>query len=301
MADKFIDLTELSEGLKAIIQAGTKIFPCATYEDLPVEEAYEFYRILGGDHKNEIYTWDYDEEGYVLIGADDIDIVWDDVSNKPLTFTPDSHQHAVSDITDFPATMTPSDHNHVVLDVTDFPETMPPSSHTHLEVDLTVDKYSQSEINTLLLGKVSVVAGKELSANDFTDLDKSKLDSLTESAEIDYTTMSEALNTHKTSSDHDGQYYTEGEIDTALSTKVETSVFSGHTSSTTVHVVAGEKDTWNGKSDAHTHPYRADDWLPPNDHTHSNKVLLDDITSEVKVLATLPETPVANQIVLLEV
>lgn len=43
-----------------------------------------------------------------------------------------------------------------------------------------------------------------------------------------------------------------------------------------------DKNRWDNKSDAHSHPYRSNTWLPPNDHSHINKTILDSI-SESKI------------------
>lgn len=61
-------------------------------------------------------------------------------------------------------------------------------------------------------------------------LDKSKLDSLTESATMDYEIMYNELQTHKTSADHDSRYYTETEIDSKLLP------LNTHKDNSTIHV-----------------------------------------------------------------
>ena len=38
---------------------------------------------MSGEHKREIYHWDEEPEEWGLIGADDIDITWDDIDEKP--------------------------------------------------------------------------------------------------------------------------------------------------------------------------------------------------------------------------
>jgi hypothetical protein len=67
-------------------------------------------------------------------------------------------------------------------------------------VDLT-EYYDKNEVDGLLTNKVDAVEDKGLSSNDFTDLDKSKLDSLTN---VDLT-----------------EYYDKNEVDNLLTNKVD--------------------------------------------------------------------------------
>jgi hypothetical protein len=53
---------------------------------------------------------------------------------------------------------------------------------------------------------------------------------------------------------HDDRYYTEGEVDTKLSAKADSTTLSGHTGNTTVHVTQLNKDTWDAKAEGtHNH------------------------------------------------
>lgn len=83
---------------------------------------------------------------------------WNDLTDKPSTFPPSTHNHddlyfteteadarfsqlghthAYSDITGKPSTFTPSSHTHLFADITDPPATYAPSAHTHAYSDLT--------------------------------------------------------------------------------------------------------------------------------------------------------------------
>ena len=50
---------------------------------------------------------------------DGLNLSWNNITNKPTTFTPSAHNHKWIDITDKPTTFTPSAHNHKWIDITD--------------------------------------------------------------------------------------------------------------------------------------------------------------------------------------
>ncbi len=52
-------------------------------------------------------------------GGDGNQISYTTLSNVPTTFTPTSHNHAISDVTNISSTFATIDHNHVIADVTD--------------------------------------------------------------------------------------------------------------------------------------------------------------------------------------
>ena len=94
------------------------------------------------------------------------------------------HTHTKSEITDFPNTMTPSSHAHGALanggtlnsDITSVNKIAVTDSSNNLKTisKLPLDKVTHQDIT----GKVDKISGKSLSANDFTDELKSKLDSI---------------------------------------------------------------------------------------------------------------------------
>ena len=99
-------------------------------------------------------------------------VAWEDVTDKPETFTPSTHSHAWEDVTDKPETFTPTigktattakAGNYVPTwgEITGKPETFAPEAHTHseyvtadevadlaLDVDLS-DYYTQEEVDNL--------------------------------------------------------------------------------------------------------------------------------------------------------
>lgn len=75
--------------LKALINASAKIFPISQ-EDVDSNynpNNYEYGRI-----GNAIYRWEGGEWGFII--ADDIDIEWLDIKNKPNTYPPATHTHS---------------------------------------------------------------------------------------------------------------------------------------------------------------------------------------------------------------
>ena len=94
-------------------------------------------------------------EGTTFTGTVD----WDDVTNKPTTFAPDVHNH-----------------NDLYYQKSESDSALALKSdvgHTHSEYSLTTHTHTNY---------VEKVSGKELSTNDFTDADKSKLDGISAGA-----------------------------------------------------------------------------------------------------------------------
>lgn len=131
-----ISLELLDSNLSELINASAKIFPVNyTYITSNTNvDNYEYVRIVDGVHRNEIYIWRIDVFEWELIGADDVEIFWDDVLNKPIVYTPDEHTHTKSSITDFA-------HIHTIAEISDF-------AHIHDD-----RYYTESEITTLMVGK----------------------------------------------------------------------------------------------------------------------------------------------------
>ena len=237
---KFIDFTELSEDLKNFIQAGAKIFPIDTVESLPTQKDKEFYRVLGGTERNNIYSWDDATESYKLIGADDKNVYWDEIKSKPVTYQPATHTHA-----EFHA-----HNNKSVIDaITSILVDSWNSAVTHISDAVKHITSAERTLWNTVSNKVDKITGKGLSTNDFTDVDKTKLAELHTNASMDYTNMNNALQTHKTSTDHDGRYYTKTEMDSSLIAKASKSTMDGHIASSTIHVTQTDKDAWNAKWD----------------------------------------------------
>lgn len=78
---------------------------------------------------NSSYRW----TGVAWVSNNLGQISWNDVTNKPATFTPSAHTHVISDVTSLQTALdgkAASAHTHVKADITDF-------AHTHLLADIT--------------------------------------------------------------------------------------------------------------------------------------------------------------------
>lgn len=79
----------------------------------PSQTAYVGSRVL-----RRVGTSDTTWNGWQDMGV----VSWDDVDDKPSTFTPSTHSHAWGDITGKPSTFAPSSHSHTVADLSDVPQ-----------------------------------------------------------------------------------------------------------------------------------------------------------------------------------
>ena len=213
MGNKYIDMRLFTDELRTLINASAKIFPME-YEDIANNVNpgnYEYARVVSGPHKREIYHWDNELQEWGLIGADDIDITWDDIDEKPTSYPPKAHQHSENDISD-------------------------------------LDKYTREQIDNFLAGKADALHGhNELHEH----LNKSILDTITQvlinawNSAVEHiadlvkhitseeralwNTVADKANTADvaealsgkadTGHNHDGRYYTKGETDNKLALK----------------------------------------------------------------------------------
>lgn len=85
---KRIGLTLFDDELKGLINASAKIFPI-TQTDVDTSAnpgEYEYGRV-----DNSVYRWDEDHWTYIV--ADDKDIDWLEIKNKPVSYPPSPHLH----------------------------------------------------------------------------------------------------------------------------------------------------------------------------------------------------------------
>lgn len=265
--------------------------PVPTPADLPLDKNDDGDIRLTLDVEKLVFTWSSELSQWLVIGANDTSIDWGHIQNKPLSFPPITHQHKESDISDLDKyTKAEVDgkldgksntgHTHAYSELTDIPTQFQPISHTHVESDIIgLDKYTKSEVDAKLSNKantshthtiasvtnlqstldskVSKITGKSLSTNDFTNELKIRLESLSDSASIDYATMNNSLITHTSNSNiHMTQVekdllatvadkVTKSYVDTALIGKASASVVDGHIDNSTIHITQAERNTWN--------------------------------------------------------
>jgi len=258
MGNKYIDMRLFTDELRTLINASAKIFPME-YEDIANNVNpgnYEYARVVSGPHKREIYHWDNELQEWGLIGADDIDITWDDIDEKPTSYPPKAHQHSENDISD-------------------------------------LDKYTREQIDNFLAGKADALHGhNELHEH----LNKSILDTITQvlinawNSAVEHiadlvkhitseeralwNTVADKANTADvaealsgkadTGHNHDGRYHTKTEVSTMMASKADKQHSHGdtyapkehehdyaplsHANNADIHVTPEEKIDWNNKS-----------------------------------------------------
>lgn len=194
-----INMSLFDDELKALINASAKIFPISQY-DIDTNfnpNGYEYGRI-----DNQIYRWNGVSWEYII--ADDIDINWLDIKDKPLSYNPKSHNHNESDITDLDKySKSEADtkfaeknelHNHSNKSILDtIIQTVIDKWNSAFEHITDTIKHITSEERTLL----NTVSNK------------------TDKSYVDNALDVKADKLH----DHDGAYYKKGEVDTKLNNK----------------------------------------------------------------------------------
>lgn len=244
-----IKLDLLDEEVLNLIIGGANILPIATFSDLPTEDTGYYYRVLGGAERNNIYVWDEVEGKYGLIGADDKDVAWADLTGIPTTFQPSSHTHSESDIIGLDK-YTKAQVDAIIQSVLDELTGKAEASHTHPQSEVT-------GLDVALETKVDKITGKGLSTNDFTNALLTKLEALSDSASVSYDEIKTAHDEHvantnihlseldKTAIASIANKSDKTYVDTLLAGKASASTVNGHIDNSTVHVTQGDKDRWN--------------------------------------------------------
>lgn len=285
-----IGLSLFDEELLSLINASAKIFPIT--QDMINNnlnpDNYEYGRIERSIYRWHDNTWDY-------IVADDIDIEWLDIKNKPTTYPPSTHNHEEL-------------HTHVnklILDL--ITEELINTWNT------VVEKADESNVNVALNSKSDInhdhnldYAVKEVEGtvsdhesrlfnieNGYTEghshPNVSMLNSITQA-------MVDAWNTINDKSD-------KSYVDTELSKKAPLSTLSGHIDNSTVHVTSIDKANWNSKAEGiHTHDMEdieglSLDWsaidnkpstFAPSTHSHSLNSLSEKSYTSLTDKPTIP-------------
>ena len=236
VSSKRIDFSLFADDVKTLINASAKIFPVAysyvTDNLNPLN--YEYVKVIDDvTHKNEIYLWD-ETNGFDLLGADDLDINWIDIKEKPSVYPPSEHTHIESDITNLDkynkseidsklSDKSDTGHSHIKTDITDFIHNHIISDITNLQENLD-SKASTSDLSivqTTLNDKASISHSHTIADvnNLQTDLD-SKSNTGHIHGESDITNLTTDLaNKASVDHNHDGRYYTQSQTDSKLSNK----------------------------------------------------------------------------------
>ena len=265
MGSKRIGLELFTEELKALFNASAKIFPIT--QDMVTNnlnpDGYEYGKIERSIYRWSGATWEY-------IVADDVDIKWTDVSEKPTVFPPEVHDHV--DLHTHTNKSLLDSFTQMLVDTWNTVTGKAELVHTHSEADVTnLDKYTTAEINALLLNKAGIVHNHD---DAYYTIDEVVTLLATKSDNIhDHATLYSILG-----HDHDGRYFTESEVNTLLGGKaplVHTHTESGITdldkyTQSEVNTLLSAKAESN-----HTHT---------DLHAHTNKSILD------LVIATEPQT-----------
>lgn len=230
-----IGISLFDEDLKDLINASAKIFPITQemVDDNLNPNNYEYGRI-----ERRIYLWQLNKWEYVI--ADDIDIDWLDIKNKPLSYIPSEHNHDEL-------------HTHLnklVLDLI--------TEELINKWNTVLDKPNTEDVNLALGNKSDInhdhnldYAAKEVEEevsdhetrlfnieNGYTEghshPDVSILNAITQA-------MIDSWNTINDKSD-------KSYVDIELSKKASSSTVSGHIDNSTVHVTQTDKNNWNNKA-----------------------------------------------------
>lgn len=223
---KRISLSLFDEDLKDLINASAKIFPM-TQEDIDNNlnpNGYEYARV-----NRKIYVWEAGKWDYVI--ADDIEVLWKDILDKPLKFSPVEHQHSEADINDLDK-YTKQETDALLADKAEADHTHDYSASNHNHDEDYAVKAIEADVTDMLQRLFNIENGY---TEGHTHPNVDVINSITQA-------MLDAWNT--VTSKADKSY-----VDDELLKKANATALSGHTSSTTIHVTQADKDNWNAKAD----------------------------------------------------
>lgn len=304
---KRIDVSLLDDEFKLLLGASTKIFPVKydVVESGINPNNFEYIVITDGEHINEIYRWN---DGWFLIGADDRDVRWDDITNKPVSYNPIEHTHDFDSYTrseidtklgdksntGHTHAYAPDVHNHDTIyskihnhpyasDVHNHDDLYSelnhthdysPSTHTHSEYQAKGDYANSTHHHDSVYSKIHdhpYSSSSHHHNTQYSDInhnhpivesDVNVLKQKVSDIENGYTEghTHSNLSVLVELSDSSGELNYKGKT---ISTDIDLSPYDNHLSDNDKHITIDERNKWNGKSDAHNHPYALDT------HNHS--------------------------------
>jgi len=241
--------------------------PVENFSDLPLNNNQDGdLRIVLS--QNIVYTWTDKDTGvfhWEEIGANDTNVEWTHIQNKPSTFTPSNHSHndlyyTESEIQSLYYNKTYLNeylHQHSnknILDTIDSSKinnwdkvTLKANAidlGNHIGNATMHTTFSDKTKWNQVVNKVDKISGKSLSTEDFTTNLKDKLEALSESASIDYTNMHNDLESHITNSSVHVTSIEKQKWDDVLN-KVNQEVFENHSNNSNIHVTSTEKNLIN--------------------------------------------------------
>lgn len=196
MSPRRINLSLFDDELKGIINASSKIFPISEEDVINNINAggYEYGRV-----GRSLYVWEEGAWRYLI--ADDIDISWSDIHNKPITYPPSEHNHG--EMHEHTNKSLLDSITQVVIDTWN-------NAVTHISDSI---KHITSNERTLW-NTVSNKADNNHQHN-YAELEHIHDDRYYNEDEIDLLLSDKSSITHN----HDGAYYKKTEVDDKLSNK----------------------------------------------------------------------------------
>lgn len=195
MSSKRISMSLFDDELKSLINASAKIFPMSE-EDISNNlnpNNYEYAKV-----GRKIYVWNNNIWEYVI--ADDVEILWSDLQEKPLSFIPVSHTHPELEISDLD--------KYSKLEIDAKLDDKSDEAHTHVELHGHTNKSVLDTITHTLINTWNTVTGKS-------DVGHTHDDIYYTESELD----TKLLNKSDVIHNHDGAYYKKSEVDTKVNLK----------------------------------------------------------------------------------
>jgi hypothetical protein len=249
---KRIGIELLDPNLRSLIDASTKIFPVniAYVQAETNPNNYDYVRIMDGIERNNIYIWQSDTLTWSLIGADDAEIFWADILNKPTTFAPETHNHDDRYYTEDEMNASLASK----ANVTDLPVLSPVATS----------------------GNYADLSGKPTIPTDTNQLAKTDVFTKTE---VNASLASKSDSTH----DHDGRYNTKSEVTSLLANKSDIthnhdSAYAVKSTETTVGNHASLLTGLRTDVDTNTTDIAAIETNMANGDMHSNISVLNQLT-----------------------
>lgn len=239
-----ISMSLFDDELKGLINASAKIFPI-TQDDVDNNlnpNGYEYGRI-----GRQIYMWKDGHWGYII--ADDVDIDWEDIRNKPTNYKPSTHMHTESDIEDLDK-YTQAEVDSKLESKANRGELHEHGNKTLLDIitQALLDKWNAAYNHILDTVKHITDTERNLWNTVAYKANKDYVDSeLDNKADLELLDGKSNINHN-----HDGAYYKKSEVDSKLSSKSNTghthTELDIHINDDIVHISPQDRERWDNHS-----------------------------------------------------